>query len=1176
MRKQTTIKLLLTTLVAGASATAFADGNPQVYVDMGTQGNPISETMYGMFFEEINHAGDGGLYAELIKNRGFEEHVVPGGMTYEDGKVYAPHSLNYYTQEYSDFYLDWDLESKKYDGWEISSSGCTLDYDVVEMDDPLTDATPNALCLAISDASSNPHVYVDNEGYWGIAVESGATYKLRFFLKTSDYEGSVKVSIRNGNGASLASAEFDVTSDGEWNEYTAELTPKSTTDDGTVRLQFSETGTVYVDFVSLCPEDTFNGRENGLRKDVAEMLEGLHPGFLRWPGGCIVEGITLGNRVRWKETIGDVLDRPGEYSTWGYRSTYGFGYHEFLQFCEDLDMDGMFVANVGMSCSNRNGDYIDADDTDSLESYLQDIRDAIEYAIGDPETNEWAAQRKANGHEEAFPLKYVELGNENGTDRYIDRWDFFYNTLKEEYPEITFINTLSWTDDANFDAVDMYDVHWYVTPDEFYADATLFDTADRGDYTVYAGEYAANNDVESGNMDAALSEAVFAAGMERNGDLVTMASYAPLLTNTNAPNWSCNLIWFDNDQTMGRASYYVQKLYSDNCPDYNIKTRMQTDAQDAVTRGCIGVGTWSTQAKFRNIKIMSNDTEEVLWESDFDSRIDEWTARSGSWSVDDDGYYTQSSSDEPAIAVMRAYSAGNCTIELEAMKTGGSEGFFIVFGADTLDMADYYRLNVGGWSNTLVGIEQVTDDGGGSLIGSQSSCTVASDTWIDLKFVMREADGLYLYMDGELIYTYDLPDVLPGRVQAYGGYDEEAGEMVIKVVNATDDEMPTDFTINANNIGETGTVITLAADDLEDENSLDNPTLIYPVETEYTGFASTFTYDIEPRSLTIMRIKADAGGVEAMDIPAYDYSDELIALTAYTQAKQVAYDNLSELIAFAEDCYVEGASKASNLLSNIESAKNVLNDEDVTATRLETRYTSLENMLRRYFNAQMSDETDLTSLIENADFASMSTSGWLGSTPSLESYVGEFYNCTFDSYQNITGLDDGYYLLRVQAFYRDGSADNGYENALNNAETLRAYLYGNDDEIYIRSLYSDGEDYGSANGYCDNRTEAYAAFSADEDMYVNYLVAYVSNGKLKLGLRKTEAETYDWTCFNNFQLYKIVVEDDESGIRGVTINDNETTSKKKSTYNVQGQKLSDDRVNSRHGVYIINGKKVIK
>ena len=1167
----TTLAIVLCPLGTRAATADTTDIN-RVYVDMGTPGATVSESMYGMFFEEINHAGDGGLYAELLQNRGFEEHVIPSGTTYADGTVTAPHALNYYGLDYVDFSFSWDIESKKYTGWEISSSGCTLAYDVLEPDTPLHENTPNALHLEISDVQSGAAVNVDNTGYWGVAVEENAVYKLRFYLCTSDYAGSVTASLLSGSGTEVATTTFDVEADGQWHEYTAELTAGGTFTDGVFRLQFSAQGTVDVDYVSLFPEDTFMGRENGLRKDVAEMLAGLHPAFLRWPGGCIVEGLTLENRVKWKETLGDPMERRGEYSLWGYRSTYGLGYYEFLQFCEDLGMDGMFVANVGMSCSNRNGDYVDPTDEEALLPYLQDIRDAIDYALGDPATNEWAAMRSAFGHPDPFPLKYVELGNENGTSRYTDRFAYFYNTLKEEYPEITFINTLSWTDSASIEATDMYDVHWYVTPDEFYADATLFDPVQRGDFTVYAGEYAANNDVGSGTMDAALSEAVFIGGMERNSDMVTMASYAPLLTNVNQPNWSCNLIWLDNSQVMGRASYYVQKIFADNRPDYNVKTRIHTDRQDAVTRGCVGFGTWSTQACFRNLRVTSNDGDSVYYESDLLNGQDEWNELSGTWTVNNNGWYAQTSSEMPAMCFMNAYSVGNCTVEVEACKTGGAEGFFFAFGADTLEQEDYYRFNIGGWGNTLTGLEKVTGGGSGSVVSDQVATTVATGTWYTLKMVMREGESVDLYMDDELVLSYALMDILPGRVQAFGGYDSEAGEVVLKVVNATDSVMDTEFVVNAANIQSAGTVITLQADDLDDENSLDDPLAISPVETSYEGFASTFTYTVQPRSLTIMRIKADADGVDTLDIPSYAYSDELIELQAPKQAKALALSNLQALAEFAEDNYIDGTDGSEQLLATLTDAQTLLATEGVTTKALNEGYDDLSDALADYFTAMMDEDTEWTSLITNADFSSMDATGWQGSTPSLESNVGEFFNCTFNTYQNLTGLENGYYLLYVQGFYRDGSASEAYERSTQGETVLRTYLYANSSKVLLRSLYSDGEDMGTANGYADNRTQAEAAFNTSADTYANYLIAEVDDGTLRIGLRKTASSTYDWACFNNFRLF-LALGEDATSIENVSTDAAAVGAT--GTYTLSGQRVNSTWLSGHKGVFIVDGEKVV-
>ena len=529
-------------------------------VDLNKRGADVSPTMYGIFFEEINHAGDGGLYAEMLQNRGFEEHVLPTGMTYRNGKVYGPALPHYGKNEVEPWTADWNLEQKMMQGWRVEGGKA----EVVLAEHPLHVNTPHALRLTVDGKAT-----LVNEGYWGVAAKKGEKYDLRFYLNTNSSEQVVAM-LRNENGANAGETTLTTKGDGQWNEYTATITATETFSKGTFALCFNGKDEVFVDYVSLFPQATFKNRKNGLRKDIAETLAAQHPQFMRWPGGCIVEGACYENRVRWKETLGDPMTRRGEWDLWGYRSTYGLGYHEFLQFCEDLGMKGMFVANAAMSCAYRCGDY--SSEQAEIDRCLQDMRDAIEYAIGDPAKNEWARRRAEAGHPAPFPLQYVEIGNENNGDIYKRHLNYMYAKLKAEYPQLTFINTLGgfpWEMDGT-EGGDMVDPHWYVDPAFFFLHNNEFDSRQRGQWQVYVGEYACNNRVGSGNMMAALADASFILGMERNGDLVKMASYAPLLTNVNQPNWSCNLIHFDTDRVMGRAAYYVQQLMAENRPTYNL------------------------------------------------------------------------------------------------------------------------------------------------------------------------------------------------------------------------------------------------------------------------------------------------------------------------------------------------------------------------------------------------------------------------------------------------------------------------------------------------------------------------------------------------------------------------------------------------------------------------------
>ena len=415
--------LIIAMMTSGLVAMAQTES---IRIDLGQKGTMVSPNLYGIFFEEISHAGDGGLYAELIQNRGFEEHVLPSGMTYKDGKAYAPDAMNYEHRRNRNWNIPWNLEEKKMTGWKVAGEKATVKGEVIETKTPLHKNTPHAMQLNIKKVQKGGKAILTNTGYWGIGLKNGEKYDLRFYVKSANYKGAITARLVNGEtGKSLGTTTFNSQKLKDWTELTATLKAEGSANKGELALEFDKTGTILVDYVSLFPQATFKGRKNGQRADVAQMLVDLHPKFMRWPGGCIVEGATYENRVKWKETLGDPMTRRGEWDLWGYRATWGMGYHEFLQFCEDLQMDAMFVNNAGMSCSVRNGDFVSSND--DMDAVVQDFRDAIDYALADPAKNKWAKMRAEAGHPKPFPLKYVEIGNENVGPEYVTHFNYIFN-----------------------------------------------------------------------------------------------------------------------------------------------------------------------------------------------------------------------------------------------------------------------------------------------------------------------------------------------------------------------------------------------------------------------------------------------------------------------------------------------------------------------------------------------------------------------------------------------------------------------------------------------------------------------------------------------------------------------------------------------------------------------------
>jgi alpha-N-arabinofuranosidase len=708
---------------------------------------------------------------------------------------------------------------------------------------PLHEATPNSLQISIP---QNPgEVKLINGGFWGIGVKNGERYNLRFYLRAPNYKGTLVARLVSAAGDVIAEKPVNIKNDTGWNEYKLVLIPGKTEAKARLTLCFKSAGTVWIDYVSLFPEMTFKNRPNGLRKDVAEFLEALHPGFIRWPGGCVVEGITLNNRFEWKKTLGDPMTRKGEYDTWGYHNTYGFGYHEFLQYCEDIGAMGMFVCNVGIGCQARVGD---ACTEDKVNFYINDALDAIEYAIGDPSTK-WGLKRTAAGHPEPFPLKYVEIGNENSGPVYNRRFDLFYSAIKAKYPQLVLISNHGLGDEVNKVAkTDMIDPHWYVAPDFFFRNAGTFDKQPRRNYKVYVGEYACNQGVGSGNMLAALSEAAFITGMERNSDLVTMASYAPLLENRNDRVWPVNLIWIDNLQVVGRSSYYVQKMVGENLPDYNLQTVVTPRPVKALTLeadGCIGVGTWSTQAEYKDFKITSGDgTIKKPAIRDWLKLRDEWTIT--------DGIAAQNSLNNLTALIWNTPLTGDYTFEFKARKIGGNEGFLVYFGMSDRNQKGFF-FNIGGWGNTLTAMESIRNGTVAAVISEQIPQTIEVNKWY-LITVKKSNQSVEIWVDGAKILKY-LPTNTLSQF-AVGGYNEASGEVIVKVVNA--EETPWRSSVRISNSGKilaVGEVVTLSARSLDAENSFEQPVRISPVRKKYDKFSSEFIYEFEPASFTILRIK---------------------------------------------------------------------------------------------------------------------------------------------------------------------------------------------------------------------------------------------------------------------------------------------------------------------------------
>lgn len=786
-----------------------------VNIDASSQGVKVSPTLYGIFYEDINHAADGGLYAELVRNRSFED------------------SKN-------------DVEAwKTYGGAAMKLVDKGL----------LNSAQRQALEVTFKGGSRSG---VSNEGFWGINTVQGRTYRLSFWAKGT-LNGNLKVYLSCDCGKhEFAVATINDKITGKWKKYTTTFTAEANKQGARLFISSEGKGKVTFDVVSLFPP-TFNNRENGLRPDLASMLQVLHPKFLRFPGGCFVEGQeTKENAFHWEKTVGPIETRPGHWNVnWGYRTSDGLGFHEYLQMAEDFGAKPLYVVNVGI----WHGGFTPVD---SIQPWIDEALNALEYANG-PVTSKYGAMRAKNGHPAPFNIEYLEIGNENNqpdvtqqSDHYYERYKLFKDAILKKYPEMHIIgDVVAWGDDnpkwGSNEKAELLDEHYYRNPSWFADNFHKYDSYPRNGQDIYVGEYAVTQGFgENGSLDAALGEAIYMMGMENNSDVVKMASYAPIFANLNDLKWRPDMIQFNANKVFGTPSYYVQKIMADNIGTRVVPvsvddpyTRRMKEKPVAPTVSKFGVATWNTQASFQFTGLESDAGTPVSVNKDKSS----FTRLNGDWNTEGETL-SQTSSDQSAIMINNTVvKTANYKLKLRARKNSGEEGFMIVF--NYVDKDNYSWINFGGWGNTQHGVEQIVN--GAKMQTAAKSGRVETGRWYDVT-LQQHGDSIKCWLDKDLVFDTKLLQNTSLGVYGNATLDEATGDLIVKIANTTPEVNQTNINLK-NYVAKSAVVTRLSSAKGTDENSIDDLNNVYPVQQTLSPEKDKISFEVPAYSLNIVRIR---------------------------------------------------------------------------------------------------------------------------------------------------------------------------------------------------------------------------------------------------------------------------------------------------------------------------------
>ena len=868
------------TVTAYDSADTVADYI--LNIDPKDEIHDISDLLYGIFFEDINFAADGGLYAEMVVNRSFEY----GAIATDD----------------------------EFHGYNRVGA---IETEIVKNNGNLNENNPNYLLMT---NTSSELAGIANRGFLdGMAITEGAEYDFSVYAKAIDgYKGKITVRLI-ADGKIAGEATIDAIAS-EWAKYETTITSSVTDTNGVYLEVLIDNGAVAVDMVSLFPE-TY--KDHGMRKDLAEKLEALSPAFLRFPGGCIIEGWDYESAYNWKDSIGtgrdglplefngtygDVAARKYAVNLWtnpdgtedpqpSYMS-YGLGFYEYFQLAEDLGAIGVPVINCGINCQMRGKGGVDIN-SDEFKQYVQDMHDLVEFCRGD-ETTTWGKVRVALGREEPFELKYICIGNEQEGEVYYERYEIFLKSFNEAkaadpelYKDLELIYS-SGVDDAisgqqyfpSYEYAKDYitengitvnefagatDHHYYNEPDWFFKNTDHYDeenysrdvehmtdTHYGGAIKVFVGEYAAR----SNRLEAALAEAAYMTGLERNGDIVVMAAYAPLFGNLTATHWAPDLIWFNNHLSTGSINYYMQKLFSNNAGDTLVGTDFSGAEMEAEPlKGKVGLGTWWTQAEFDNVKVVSNKNGRVLQQDKFALPTNFWwkwqKITDGNWKIK--GGKLQQTNDWHAYNPLGAISVfgdedwSDYTYTFEAIKLEGGEGFLIPFLYE--DENNMFFWNIGGWENTKSAL-QIVENGikSEAIHETTTDFTVEEGKTYEIKIVVSDYN-IKGYIDGELQFDYIPGEDTNAECYQVVSTDEETGDIIIKLVNRTDSDRVVAVDLNGAEVESEATVYQVAGNSLNNDNILGAKEDCIMEEFAVSGISSRFNYTIPRFSATVIRVR---------------------------------------------------------------------------------------------------------------------------------------------------------------------------------------------------------------------------------------------------------------------------------------------------------------------------------